>query len=913
MKALLLIILTIFVTSCADSGETSSLVLGDSAASESSESTPRMTLISATSKTYLEGETLSILINFNKVVNVTGTPSLTIKIGGSNKVAPLTSGSGSTVLTFDYVIVDGDEDIDGIELLSFDLAGAEIKDIDSIDATTLIPAHDLSGSLVKTSVATVNSLTAPAVQTYILNEVLIFDIEFTENVNVSGSPQIEFTTDIGSKIAPLTTGNGSTTLRFEYTVVSNDIDSDGILFDAFNLNGATIQDDAGIDADLSGITFNLSSHFIDAIVPTIDSLDINGVDLYTNSASATLNLTHTNASEMYISATDATCATGGVYEAVSASKSLTLSANVINDLYIKVKDANGNESSCSTVSITHDDQTPNPVATVNIANDASDIATDSSSWTAVSDNGPAGVETYLYAVSTTADDLNIISGGTWASTTAATSFQIDSGVSLTGGVDYFTIVSVVDLAGNISAYTASAVWRIIVSPEVVLNLEASNKTSESISLGWSYPDDNGTAITDYEIKIKGGAYSDWTILADGVSTQTSSTISSLDPETSYEFQIRAFNGINYSGWSNTLTVVTLPNIEFFAPGFKAINISGALKSQLVSFDDDNDIYFDGTLEKTLDKGETYPFNSTEFMEVEGTKAFFVAGKLGTGSGSQDQANVTWATQSWVGDEFYFNLTRSAPLKVKVFAFTDSDITIKSGATTKATQTVLAGTGHTFSFTEYLNYQMSSTGLIAAFIYGNQSGGFYDPQPLLPVSTDILGIPSKKAMVTSGLSSNSYTYYHSNGVSSTGTLSATATTSLNPQGTSGAFAAKSLRLISTTPIVANSNADGDGYCQAPFVPVSMLKKRFGLNVGSNWIALASDRPVTVTLVKPDTTTVDITLTRSGSGKTPFQAYITTDYPAGTILEGDDKFQAWYQPYTSTYSGGEDETIMFGWDE
>ena len=58
---------------------------------------------------------------------------------------------------------------------------------------------------------------------------------------------------------------------------------------------------------------------------------------------------------------------------------------------------------------------------------------------------------------------------------------------------------------------------------------------------------------------------------------------------------------------------------------------------------------------------------------------------------------------------------------------------------------------------------------------------------------------------------------------------------------------------------------------------------------------------------------MTLTRTGSGKSPYSAYIATDYPEGTILEGDDKFQAWYQPYTTTYSGGEDETIMFGWDE
>ena len=79
-----------------------------------------------------------------------------------------------------------------------------------------------------------------------------------------------------------------------------------------------------------------------------------------------------------------------------------------------------------------------------------------------------------------------------------------------------------------------------------------------------------------------------------------------------------------------------------------------------------------------------------------------------------------------------------------------------------------------------------------------------------------------------------------------------------------------------------------------------------------MAFVSDRPVTVTITKPDLTTSTITLTRSGTdAKTPYKAYLGTSYPEGTLFEGDDLFQAWYQANTTTYSGGEDETIMFGW--
>jgi hypothetical protein len=262
----------------------------------------------------------------------------------------------------------------------------------------------------------------------------------------------------------------------------------------------------------------------------------------------------------------------------------------------------------------------------------------------------------------------------------------------------------------VSGFTASAAWQIIVSPEVVTNLESTNATTESISLGWSYPQDNGTAITDYQIMVKGGGYADFTLYNDGVSTATSATVASLDPETSYQFKIRAFNGVNYSGWSNVLSVDTLPNIPFFEPGYKAINIAGAPKNKLVSFADNNDIYLNGTLVTTIHKHDTYTFDATDFDTVEGTQPFFVAGKLGTGTGSNDQGNATWATQAWVGKEFFFNFTRATPLKVKVYAFTDSDITITKGGVFEDSVSLTAGNGHTFSIATYAGYEMSSTGL-----------------------------------------------------------------------------------------------------------------------------------------------------------------------------------------------------------
>jgi hypothetical protein len=496
---------------------------------------------------------------------------------------------------------------------------------------------------------------------------------------------------------------------------------------------------------------------------------------------------------------------------------------------------------------------------------------------------------------------------------AVTTYQIPSGLSLIGSTDYYTLIKAVDLAGN-ESITASSAYQITVSPEMVTNLEASERTVDSISLGWSMPEDNGTAITDYVIEYQGGAIGSWTVYNDGVSNQTSAIVTGLDAETSYSFRLRAYNGTNYSGYSNTLVTETLPNLDFFQGGYKAINISGAPASQVVSMADSNELYLNGVLLTTLNKGETHSFTSTDFDVLEGNQPFFVAGKLGTGGigGSNDQGNATWATSAWVGKEFLTILSRNAPLKLKVFAFTDSDITVKRGGVTEDTVSLTADQGHTFTLSTLGSYEISSTGFIVAFSYGNESGLYYDPKPLLPPSTDILGFPSKDAKVSSITDNNSTNYIHSNDVAGSVTLMSGILSTIGPQGGSNQYTTNALRITASENIIANSVADSDGYCSAPFVPISMMKTKFANNVSVDYIAFASDRPVTLTITYPDSSTGTLTLTRTGTNPdAPYYARMT-NLQAGVVFEGDDLYQAWYEPDTSTNAGDDDETIMFGWD-
>jgi hypothetical protein len=919
-KAIILTLLVFVLSSCSDnSSDTSgliSLATDKLAEMESNPSNPAVIeSYSITEKSYGLGQNIEFSITFDKLVTVgSGSPKLILDIGGVLKDAALVSGSGTNQLVFSYTTQAGDTDTDGIQLV-VDLDSSIILDEDLLAPDFTLPTLDLTNILVDTTAPSISVFTPPTDGIYAQTEKVSFSIQFDEVVMVSGTPQIPLTINATSVNAIYISGDLTDTLTFEYEIQASEEDTDGIDFLNLDINSGSIQDSSGNNAITTITAANLANVKVDAIAPTADSITINTGETYVTDNNLTLNLTATDANEVYITE-NADCSTGGTWEAFTASKAYVMTPNISVTLYYKVRDLALNESNCINSSIAHDTLAPNAVVSITLANDGSDIASDNSSWLPSVDNGPSGIATYFYAISTTVDEAGIVTNGNWVDTLFSTSYQFESGLSLVGGTDYYTLVKAVDNVGNESTITASAAWQIIVSPEAITNLDITNATTESLSIGWAYPQGNGTAITDYNIQIKGGSYTDWTIYNDGVSTSTNATITGLDPETTYEIKVRGFNGINYSGWSNTRTADTLPNIAFFEPGFKAINISGAPKSKLVSFADNNQIYLNGTLVTTLAKHATYEFDSSEFDQIEGTQAFYVAGKLGTGSGSNDQGNATWATQAWVGKEFFFNFTRATPLQVKVFAFTDSTVTITKGGVFEATQVITAGTGHTFSIANYAGYEMVSTGYIVAFAYGNQSSTYYDPVPILPASTDIIGIPSKTAKISSGTSSNSYTAEHSDGVTTTGNLTAGIVLSINERNAglgTGLYKGAALRIRANAPIMAVSNADSDGYCQAPFVPVSMLKKKFGLNTASEYVAFASDRPVTITITKPDLTTSTITLTRTGSGpKTPYKAYLSTSYPEGTLFEGDDVYQAWYQPLTTTHSAGDDETIMFGWD-
>ena len=158
---------------------------------------PTVTGVTSTTgnDSYKQGETIAITVVFSEVVNVTGTPQLTLETGGSDAVVDYSSGTGSTTLTFNYTIGSGETsgDLDYESTSSLALNSGTIKDAALNAATLTLASPGATNSLgvnkdliVDTSVPTISSVSLNAANT----ELTVTFAEDVYNTN-GGSGDLE--------------------------------------------------------------------------------------------------------------------------------------------------------------------------------------------------------------------------------------------------------------------------------------------------------------------------------------------------------------------------------------------------------------------------------------------------------------------------------------------------------------------------------------------------------------------------------------------------------------------------------------------------------------------------------------------------------------------------------------------------
>ena len=224
----------------------------------------RVSFISSPARrdTYGLGETVEVVVEFDRAVTATGNPQVALTIGTQTRYATF-SGWGHDSFYFDYVVQKGDRDEDGISILANALvlnggtitAASGTIDVDLTHAAVAAErGNKVNGSdSTPPGVRDIVFNSSPArSDTYELGETIEVRVEFDRAVTATGKPQVSLTIGTQTRPAPLSAW-GRESLYFEYTVQEEDRDTDGISIEAnaLLLNGGTITAaDGTTDADL---------------------------------------------------------------------------------------------------------------------------------------------------------------------------------------------------------------------------------------------------------------------------------------------------------------------------------------------------------------------------------------------------------------------------------------------------------------------------------------------------------------------------------------------------------------------------------------------------------------------------------------------------------------------------------------
>ena len=134
---------------------------------------------------YKAGDTVDVSVQFSEVVAVTGTPTLTLETGATDRAVDYASGTGSDTLVFTYTVQSGDTSSDLTYASTASLAGT-IKDLAGSSAVLTLPEIGATSALGYSSAIVVDTA-AP----YIISRVseggsTSLTLRFTEVV--SGAP-----------------------------------------------------------------------------------------------------------------------------------------------------------------------------------------------------------------------------------------------------------------------------------------------------------------------------------------------------------------------------------------------------------------------------------------------------------------------------------------------------------------------------------------------------------------------------------------------------------------------------------------------------------------------------------------------------------------------------------------------------
>ena len=237
--------------------------------------------------TYSLGDRISVTVQFDAAVEVTGTPVLEIDVGGTARRAAMWAHGGSR-LHFGYTVRAADNDPNGISIKAraIKLAGGSIDAPDGTAATlslrghtiTNAPEHRVDGTGAwPPSIVSVSVTSNPGVDgVYSGGDTIEITVEFDEQVFVEGLPTIRVDVGSDSREAPYRGGSGSERLTFTSRVWDGNLAAGGIVLPGSGLAGGAGITDA--DGNIAQTDYEAPGrqprHRVDGVGPQVVGLSL---------------------------------------------------------------------------------------------------------------------------------------------------------------------------------------------------------------------------------------------------------------------------------------------------------------------------------------------------------------------------------------------------------------------------------------------------------------------------------------------------------------------------------------------------------------------------------------------------------------------------------------------------------------
>ncbi|MDP4209832.1 MAG: Ig-like domain-containing protein, partial [Bacteroidota bacterium] len=226
----------------------------------------------------------------------------------------------------------------------------------------------------QTTLTNVSSVTLPPDGIYKTGDNLDFTVNFSSAVTITGSPYIPLTLNAGGPVqASYHAGSGTSAITFRYTILSGDLDNDGISIETnILINGGTIKDGSGNDAALTLGTLSSSGIKVDGVAPT--TIISSTILSPTNSSSIPVTVAFSEAvTEFAAGGVSVTNGTAGMISGSGANYTFNVTPTGQGTVSVSIlanvaHDAAGNGNTVSnSISIIYDNQAPS----VNITSSAS--------------------------------------------------------------------------------------------------------------------------------------------------------------------------------------------------------------------------------------------------------------------------------------------------------------------------------------------------------------------------------------------------------------------------------------------------------------------------------------------------------------------------------------------------------------